>query len=332
MPNLPDIDEQSLAGALSTGTHGAGLDLKALHGEVAAPTLVTASGEVVECSRTKNAELFDAARVSLGSLGIIVDYTLQNQTAYRVERKTWLAELDVHENGESLARSNRSFEYFCIPFSNKCYCLSTNETDQPTTRRLPDEEGDTLEDMRFVRDWLGFSDTLRTLALRSTIESLEAPLADVDLPWKVYPNDRVFPIYEMEYQLPLETGPLAMREIVDYIESNDPEFFVPLEYRYVDGEDAWLSEFNGRKSVSISVHRYCEGTDPWDIYTKVEEIFRKYRGRPHWGKVHNRRYADLKPVYPKLEDFRRVRRELDPEGKFLNDHVAGLLGENVTRT
>jgi FAD-linked oxidoreductase len=326
MFNLPDIDEQSLAGAFSTGTHGTGLDLPALHDCIESLTLVTANGEMMECSRTNNTELFDAARVSLGSLGIITDYTLKTPDSFRVERKYWLEELDsVLDRGEQLARDHRHFEFFYIPYSDMSYCFTTDKTDKPITAVQPEDDG-VLETMKNLRDMLSFSTTARRLAMKALIKSSDVPPSYVEAPWKTLSTDRTLPIYEMEYQLPVETGPQAMREVVDYIENNHPEFFVPIEYRYVDADDAWMSEFYGRKSVSISVHRYREGDDPWNIYSKVQEIFRKYDGRPHWGKVHNYTYQDLKPIYPRIDDFKKIREELDPEGKFLNDHVRGLLG------
>ncbi|NIB42560.1 FAD-binding protein [Pseudomaricurvus alkylphenolicus] len=326
MCNLPDIDEQSLAGAFATGTHGTGLELPALHDCIESLTLVTAGGDVVECSRTQNAELFDAARVSLGSLGIIADYTLKTPDLFRVERKYWLEDLDsILDRGEQLARDHRHFEFFYIPFSDTSYCFTTDKTNKPITEVQPEDDS-VVETMKNLRDTLSFSTTARRVALKALMKTVDLPPDYVEVPWKTLSTERTTPVYEMEYQLPLEAGPQAMREVVDYIETNHPEFFVPLEYRYVDGDDAWMSEFYGRKSVSISVHRYREGDDPWNVFTKVQEIFRKYEGRPHWGKVHNYTYQDLKSVYPKIDEFKKIRQELDPEGKFLNDHVRGLLG------
>jgi FAD-linked oxidoreductase len=330
MANMPDIDDQTMAGAFSTGTHGTGLALPALHDAVEGLTMVTASGEVLECSRSHNAEVFDAARVSLGALGIITDYTLKNPASYRVERKTWIEKLDsLLERGEQIARDNRNFEFLYIPFSDHSYCFTTNVTDKPITGRPVDDEVDSVEQMKMARDILSFNTTIRRMTSNIILKHVDVPPTYVDLPWKTLASDRVTPLFEMEYQLPLESGPKAMREIVDYIESNHPELFMPLEYRYVDADNAWMSAFYGRKSVSISVHRYREGDDPWKVFSTVRDICRKYEGRPHWGKIHDYTYQDLKPIYPKIDEFKKVRRALDPEGRFLNNHLKELLGLNA---
>lgn len=329
MRNLPDIDEQSLAGAFATGTHGTGLNLPALHDDTEALTLVTANGEAIECSRNKNADLFAAAKVSMGSLGIITDVTLKNTANFNLKRANWMADLnEMLEDGQALvlAEKHRQFEFFYIPFSGLCFCQATDDTDEPATGRPDFDEGNIVEDIKKVRDLIGFSSGLRALTLNTFMTMMDLPPAYIDKSWITLTNERTVPIYEMEYQLPLEAGPLAMREIVDYLESNHPEFFVPIEYRYVDSDDAWLSEFFGRKSVSISVHRYREGIDPWKVFKPVQEIFLKYDGRPHWGKVHNLSYETLKALYPKLDEFRRLREALDPERRFANRHIAELFG------
>lgn len=324
MINLPDIDEQTLAGAFATGTHGTGLNLPALHDSVEGLTLVTANGEVLECGREKNADLFNAAKVSLGSLGIVTEYRLKNRAAYNLERRDWFVELeDLLEGGEGLrlAEKHRHFEFFYIPFSGKSLCHSMDFSEKPAIARIVEDDAEVLKGMKTVRDTLGGVPIARKAALKTLMATMKLPPVAVDRSWKLLTNDRTLPIYEMEYQLPAEHGPKAMREIVDYIESNHPEFFVPMEYRYVDGDDAWLSEFYGRKSVSISVHRFREGEDPWKVFEKVQKIFLKYEGRPHWGKVHNLEYKQLTKLYPKFEDFRKLRAELDPAGRFVNEHI-----------
>lgn len=326
MPNMPDIDEQTLAGAFATGTHGSGLALPALHENIQSLRLMKANGDLIECSREKNAEIFEAARVSLGALGIITDYQLKVDPSYKVERKHWLEDLDsILGRGEELAQKYRHFEFFYIPFSDQSYCFTTDITDKPITGVQADDP-DAIDNIKNLRDMFSWNNGIRRLATKGLLKTIDLPKDFVDLPWKTLANDRVTPIYEMEYQLPLEAGPAAMREVVDYIENNHPEFFVPMEYRYVGADEAWMSEFYQRPSVSISVHRYREGDDPWNVFTKVREIFTKYGGRPHWGKVHDLKYEELKDLYPKFEDFRTIRQELDPGGKFLNKHLRTLLG------
>ena len=147
----------------------------------------------------------------------------------------------------------------------------------------------------------------------------------VEASWLNYASERNVRFNEMEYHLPRENGLKAMKEVRKALESQHNEVFFPIEVRFVKGDDIWLSPFFGRDTCSIAVHRYFE--EDFEPYFKtIEPIFRKYGGRPHWGKLNTLTRDDFAALYPHWNDFVAVRRELDPEGKFLNPYLKGLFG------
>jgi FAD/FMN-containing dehydrogenase len=129
----------------------------------------------------------------------------------------------------------------------------------------------------------------------------------------------------MEYHLPREAGPAALREIIDTIEKNNIKVFLPIEFRTTAPDDIWLRPFYQRKTCSIAVHQFHE----WDYhpyFAAIEPIHRKHGGRPHWGKLNTLTAADFSALYPKWKDFLDVRAELDPAGKFLNPYLKTVFG------
>lgn len=323
MKNMPDIDEQALAGCLSTATHGTGAGIGCLSTFVEELQLVTASGELLECSAEKNPEVFEAAKVSLGSLGVITQATLQNQLPYRLKRETVWREFDeIMELAESMADNNRNFEYYYVPFTGMGWTDVHNESSEPisTTERLDANDG--ANDLKLARDWLSWSPKLRELLLSTYMNTIDDEIV-IESSWKNYASERNVRFNEMEYHLPREHGRAAMQEIRSALEKNHNEVFFPIEVRYVQADDLWLSPFYQRDTCSIAVHRFFE--EDFEPYFKtLEPIFRKYHGRPHWGKLNTLNANDFRALYPKWQDFKAVRQELDPTGKFLNKYLTSL--------
>jgi FAD/FMN-containing dehydrogenase len=158
-------------------------------------------------------------------------------------------------------------------------------------------------------------------ALAEQIEPTEA----VDVSYRILANVRNNRFNEMEYSVPRERGGDCLREILNTIAERQIDVVFPLEYRYVQGDDLWLSMFGGGDRAAISIHRTAEA-DYRPYFDVIEPIFWKYGGRPHWGKVHSLGYAELNELYPRLEEFRILRAELDPHGRFLNDHLRKVFG------
>lgn len=324
--NMPDIDEQSLAGAIATGTHGTGQKLGALHAYLTALTLVTPRGDVLECSRERNPEVFDAARVSLGALGVVTRVTLRNLPTHVLKRRVWLEPVDaLLGRFDELAARHHSFEMYLIPHCPKAVGITIDPTTEPARPRGPEQDNDAVLDMKRLRDWTAWWPGLRRRLLDAATSGFE-PEEAVDLWYRMFPSSRAVRFNEMEYHLPREALLATARRVLATAESAHPEVFFPIEVRTVRGDDAWLSPFHGHESSgSIAVHHY-HLEDPLPYFAGIEPLLRAAGGRPHWGKMHTLAAADLSALYPRWGDFQRVRRELDPQGRMLNPYLRQLLG------
>ena len=321
--NMPDIDEQTLAGSLATATHGTGAGLGCMSTLVTGLQLVDARGDIIECDADNNPELFQAARVSLGSLGLVTQVRMQNMQPYRLRREmVWMELEEMLENVESMADQHRNFEFFYVPFSGWGFTDAHDITDEPIGTTGQEDPNEGTMTLKTVRDWMQSTPALRQFSL-STYASFLDKEVTVGNSWSNYANERNVRFNEMEYHLPRESGLKAVREVVAALEKHHHEVFFPLEIRYVKGDDIWLSPFYGQDSMSIAVHRYFE-EDYKPYFNTVEPILRKYGGRPHWGKLNSLGAAEFRELYPRWDDFSAVRREMDPEGRFLNSYLSSL--------
>jgi FAD-linked oxidoreductase len=323
--NMPDINKQSLAGAISTSTHGTGAEIGSLSTFMRSLRLVTASGEIVDCDAGTKPEIFQAARVSLGSLGLITRARAQARPLYKLKRRTWVAPVEeMLEALPELEAQNRNFEFYYIPYSGMALGIANNETDEPETPVPVNEDDDGLRELKMLEDWLGWSPRLRRWAIRKALGGIRME-ERVDYSHKTLSTERGVRFNEMEYHLPREAAADALREIIATIETTNIKVFFPIEFRTIAADDIWLSPFYGRKSASIAVHQFYE----WDYkpyFAAIEPIFRKHEGRPHWGKLNTLTAKDFAALYPKWKDFLEVRRELDPGGKFLNPYLKKVFG------
>ncbi len=328
LPNMADIDYQTLAGAIATSTHGTGKTFQSCSAQVCAMQLVTANGEVLDCDRQRHPEVFSAARVSLGALGVATRIRLQNRPAYRLREHQWIARTEeLLEDLDKNTRENQHWEMLVVTHSDYALSIALNETNDPPTPPIsPEEEGgnefvNLIEKLdKYASD---FPDLRRTLlnSLRH-LASFEDRVGDS---FDIYANVRTVRFNEMEYSVPAEHGPACLREILKLIEDKDLRTWFPIEYRYVKADDIALSMFEGRDSCSISVHQHYQ-LDHHNFFAAIEPIFWKYNGRPHWGKLHSLNARTLQTLYPRWREFVEVRQALDPHGRFLNAHLASILG------
>lgn len=330
LPNLGDIAYQTVAGAISTSTHGTGKDLTGLAGQVRGFKLVTARGEVLSASASADAELFHAGRVSLGSLGVITEVTLQAVPAFRLRAVEGAMRLtDLLESVDALVESNDHFEFFWIPHTGWALTKKNNRTEEP------------LNPLPRVRGWID-KVLLENYAfgavcavgkrLPSQIPRLARALPAsgtreyVDQSYKIFASQRLVKFYEMEYSIPRSQLAEAMREVVDMVDARGYKLNFPVECRFTAPDDIPLSTSYGRESAYIAVHIY-KGMD-FDLYFRdVESIMRRHEGRPHWGKVHFQRAEELRAVYPRFNEFLAVRDRLDPARTFANDYTRQVLGD-----
>lgn len=286
--NQGDIDQQSVGGAIATGTHGTGVELGSFSSAVTELSVLLVDGSVVTCTPDCEPDLFEAARLSLGAVGVVLEVTLQVREAYRLEEQRWLEPLEsVMERIDELVTATRHFEYFWYPGQDRAICKSIDITEEPGRYPLGDE-GQRLA-------WS----------------------------FEVLPNQRLDPHTEMEYSLPTEHGPSCVAEIKNLLSSNYPDVLWPIEYRTVAADNVWLSPARGRATVTVSIHEDVE-RDETAYYKDAETVFRAHGGRPHWGKVHYLSGEDLAADYDHWQDWWRVRDDVDPTGVLLNDALRKL--------
>lgn len=325
MPNLPDINKQTLAGAMATATHGTGKGMRALHGEALALRLVLPNGKLTQCSRDEQPELFQAARVGLGAFGILSEVTLQNRPLQRVRKTVTLVETEqILRDWPELAGQHRNAEFLVLPFTGKSALITLDPSAEPISARGPDHDTQTLMDLKSLRDVFEFTPSLRRRAAQAAMADIQPEVA-IDESWKLLSNERPVRFKEMEYHLPLAEQVGALREIIARIERDAPGVFFPIEARIIAPDDAWLSPFFGRESGSIAVHAWYKEDHDW-MFRLIEPVLREAGGRPHWGKLHSLGAAELQALYPMFRQASELRRTLDPAGRMMNPFLQRIFG------
>lgn len=320
MYNLPDIDRQTLAGAIATSTHGTGKNLKSMSGYLTGLRLVTPVGEVIDLDEATDPDLFNAASVSFGSLGVMTRVTFQNRKPFRLRTRTWVEETGrVLENFQNSVERYEHYEMMPLLHSKYSLVIAHEETKDPLKASTEEDDGG---------EFLSLLDATPVMLRGALINILAADIEPVETVSESYnglTNLRFDRFNEMEYSVPVEAGPHCLREILSIVEQESIDVVIPLEYRIIEGDDTWLGMFTGGPRVSISVHRLA-AYDHRPYFDRVEPVFWKYDGRPHWGKVHTLGYRELKALYPRYEDFVALQSSIDPQGRMLNNHLKHLLG------
>jgi FAD-linked oxidoreductase len=327
LENQGDVDAQTIAGAISTATHGTGGRFANISSQVTGLRLVSASGEVVKVGQGDD---LLAARVSLGALGAISTVTLRCVPAFTIHRideplplDDVLARLDEHVDG------NDHFELFVFPYTRTALTLTSRRTDREPrppgrARVLLREvllENAALEAAsRTGRRFPGLIPRVNRALVRAMSRA-----EHLDESHRVYANRRSVRFTEMEYAIPRERAAEALERVLDLIERRRVRVGFPIELRVVAPDDALLSTAEGRRTGYIAVHQY-RGMEFESYFRGVEAIMDEYEGRPHWGKRHYQSAATLRPRYPGFDRFLAVRERLDPERKFENDYLRRVLG------
>lgn len=329
LENAPSNGWPTIAGAIATGTHGSGLAFGNLSSLVTGLRLVLADGTVRSCSREQQPELFDAARVSLGALGVVTHVELQCVDHYRLcvrSRRATFGETLTHLTERR--REHRNYELHWFPYANIVRQRYADETRAPPTAAVGLRGARTLFHEQVVLR------SLRTLARRSTQAAEYAgKLLAHGIPEdhvvreaeRAYDVPRRTRVQHLEYAIPLAAAEDTLRQLERLIRALDFRVHVPVEVRFVRGDDAWLSPHHRRDSVCISLPAYRD-VPHRDYYAAVTELFDRVDGRPHWASAHDKSAAGLRPLYPRFDDFCRLRAELDPRGLFLNAYLARLFG------
>jgi len=336
MENLGDVDAQTLAGAISTATHGTGARLRNISSQVNALTLVLADGTTLECSAERDGELFRAARVGLGALGAIAEITLRCMPAFTLHGLDAPAPLaDTLERFEQLALANDHFEFYVFPHAGTALTRTNNRTDAPPRPRS--RAAAYANDVLLTNRAFGLCCRAgrrfpgRIPQINRLVTRLAGRSERVERSAAIFASPRLVRFTEMEYALPRERTTLAVRRVLDMIERRRFAVPFPLEVRAVAADDAFLSTAAGRDSGFVAVHMY-EGME-WEPYFRaVEEIMDELDGRPHWGKRHFQTAATLRGRYPDWDRFAAVRARLDPDGRFANAWTERVLGPAAGET
>ena len=329
MENLGDINVQTIAGAVSTGTHGSGINFGNLSTQVTKLTLITPSGDLLTISPTENKHLFDVARLSLGLLGIITKVEIQVIPAHELisvsERSTMNHLLP---NLNSLIESHRHFEFFWFPHTETIQIKTLNPKGKNNLDKLKGPSK--FNDLVMENGALGLVSEISRMQpklsrLVSKMIALGVPTGKtVGNSFEMYATPRLVKFNEMEYSIPAEHMEAAIRDIDHAIQKNNFNVHFPVECRYVKGDNLWLSPSYKRNSAYIAIHMY-KGMEYKHYFAKLEEIFKHYQGRPHWGKMHTLKTFELQELFPKFNDFLQIREQLDPHNILLNSYLEELL-------
>ncbi|MFD9407302.1 D-arabinono-1,4-lactone oxidase [Streptomyces sp. NPDC059989] len=331
LTNMGDIMEQTVSGATSTGTHGTGRDSASLSAQIRALELVTADGRLLTCSEKENPEVFAAARLGIGALGIVTSLTFAVEPIFfltaREEPMAFdrvTAEFDQH------FAENEHFEFYWFPHTGNCNTKRNNRSQGPAAP--PGPVGAWIEDELLSN---GLFQAVNSLgrAVPATIPSIARVASRAlsartytDIPYKVFTSPRRVRFVEMEYALPRERVVEALRELRAMVDRSRLRISFPVEVRTAPADDITLSTASGRETAYIAVHMY-KGTPYQAYFTAAERIFTELGGRPHWGKVHTRDAEYFERVYPRFAEFTALRDRLDPNRVFGNDYLRRVLGD-----
>ncbi|WP_405788983.1 D-arabinono-1,4-lactone oxidase [Streptomyces sp. NBC_01367] len=331
LTNMGDIMEQTVSGATSTGTHGTGRDSASIAAQIRGLELVTADGRLLTCSEKENPEVFAAARIGIGALGIVTAITFAVEPLFFLTAREEPMGFDrVTAEFEEHFAENEHFEFYWFPHTGNCNTKRNNRSQGPAAP--PGRVSAWVEDELLSN---GLFQAVNSLgrAVPATIPSIArvasralSARAYTDIPYKVFTSPRRVRFVEMEYALPREQVVEALRELRTMVDRSGLRISFPVEVRTAPADDITLSTASGRDTAYIAVHMY-KGTPYQAYFTAAERIFTAHGGRPHWGKVHTRDAGYFAEVYPRFGEFTALRDRLDPDRVFGNDYLRRVLGD-----
>ncbi|XP_033100042.1 L-gulonolactone oxidase-like isoform X2 [Anneissia japonica] len=319
----------TVAGSISTGTHGTGKNIGIMSTYIAELEFLTADGKMMKCSREENKELFLAALCGLGCLGIITSITLQCEPHFKLHQKQLSCTLDeMLENLDGHICKSEYFRFCYFPHTDGVVYWEVDKTTCP---------------MKSSANWfwdyaIGYH-LLQFLYWISTFFPSLVPIInviyyrflhssyreDIDDYYKIFDFECLFVQYVTDWAIPRENAAKALRDLVSWLEANpDTPAHFPVEVRFTKADDIFLSPCYGRDSCYINILKYR----PYGKYVEIEKywtayetIMLKYDGRPHWAKAHKLTYKGLQNMYPEFQRFCEIREKLDPDGRFMNNYM-----------
>ncbi|MYR58130.1 FAD-binding protein [Streptomyces sp. SID625] len=330
LTNMGDIMEQTVSGAVSTGTHGTGRESASIAAQIKGLELVTADGSVLACSEKENPEVFAAARVGLGALGIITAITFAVEPVFLLTAREEPMPLDrVLAEFDQLWAENEHFEFYWFPHTGSTNTKRNNRSAGPEAPVGPLAgwfEDEFLSNGLFqVANWVGRAAPAAVPGIARLSSRALSARTYTDIPYKVFTSPRRVRFVEMEYAVPRAALADTLRELKAMVDRSGLRVSFPVEVRTAPADDITLSTASGRDSAYVAVHMF-RGTPYQRYFTEAERIFTAHEGRPHWGKIHTRDAAYLSGVYPRFGEFTALRDRLDPDRRFRNDHLRRVLG------
>ena len=299
MENTGHINKQVLAGAIATGTHGAGKTLTNLSGQVYGIKMITGTGEMKSFTQDDHPEMMQALRVSLGSFGIFTAITLKVLPRFKLHRQQYCASTEncLHHLDE-LIDNNRNFCFYWYP------------------RR----------DDVSIRIWNEPERGIKNLPFAKLYKELSGWGKDV------LPSEQHLKFNELEYSFELSTAPAVFAAIRKRIKEKHRHHVAwRVLYRPVARDDSWLSNAYNKDIVAITIHHHA-ALPYQEYFSDIEDIFISFGGRPHWAKKHRLGPHKLQPLYPMWERFHQLRRQFDPDGIFLNEYLKKIFIGNEHRS
>ncbi|MDT0462200.1 D-arabinono-1,4-lactone oxidase [Streptomyces gibsoniae] len=330
LTNMGDIMEQTVSGATSTGTHGTGRESGSIAAQIRGLELVTADGSVLTCSEKENPEVFAAARIGIGALGIITAITFAVEPVFLLTAREEPMPLErVLTEFDELWAENEHFEFYWFPHTGNTNTKRNNRSAGP--EKPVGRLNGWFED-EFLSNGVFHAANLVGRAVPATIPAIArissralSARSYTDIPFKVFTSPRRVRFVEMEYAVPRAALVDTLRELKAMVDRSNLRVSFPVEVRTAPADDIPLSTASGRDSAYIAVHMF-RGTPYQAYFTAAERIFTAHEGRPHWGKVHTRDAEYLAGVYPRFGEFTAVRDRLDPDRRFGNDYLRRVLG------
>ncbi|MEV5934776.1 D-arabinono-1,4-lactone oxidase [Streptomyces sp. NPDC052079] len=330
LANMGDIMEQTVSGAISTGTHGTGRDSASVAAQIRGLELVTADGAVLTCSDKENPDVFAAARIGLGALGIITAVTFAVEPVFLLTAREEPMPFDrVCAEFDQLHAENEHFEFYWFPHTGNTNTKRNNRSAGPERPVHPlrgwvDDEF--LSNGVFqVANWVGRAAPAAIPAIARISSRALSARSYTDIPYKVFTSPRRVRFVEMEYAVPRVALVETLRELKAMVDRSPLRVSFPVEVRTAPADDITLSTASGRDTAYIAVHMF-KGTPYQGYFTAAERIFTAHEGRPHWGKIHTRDAGYFSRVYPRFGEFTALRDRLDPERRFRNDYLRRVLG------
>ncbi|KOG61041.1 D-arabinono-1,4-lactone oxidase [Streptomyces flaveolus] len=330
LTNMGDIMEQTVSGAASTGTHGTGRASGSIAAQIKALELVTADGSVLTCSEKENPEVFAAARIGLGALGIVTAITFAVEPVFLLTAREEPMPFErVLAEFDELWAENEHFEFYWFPHTGNTNTKRNNRSagpEQPVAPLAGWIEDEFLSNGVFqVAQWVGRAAPATVPAIARIASRALSARTYTDIPYKVFTSPRRVRFVEMEYAVPRAALVETLRELKAMVDRSGLRVSFPVEVRTAPADDITLSTASGRDSAYIAVHMF-RGTPYQAYFTAAERIFTAHEGRPHWGKVHTRDAEYFDRVYPRFGEFTALRDRLDPDRLFQNDYLRRVLG------